>query len=237
MYKLVPKPGCMCSLGRKHYALWSTFVCLALYKLLWTHSSKTLSVSIVRAPQSLFHHENHISRVPQPSPPTQSLTNQSFDPGITYSSYYSNDAERPNVCRLIHSGRAPPALTPGAYVPFVGTSAILDSQLFLLRLFYSADFPVKHFIVVVAKEVLTARTPLGYEVRHLQTHGANVNVVACDSHPTCAEGWNAVFQLFPAEPWGVYAARDSAWEPGSLRQLARHFWDPASRVDVGLMSW
>jgi hypothetical protein len=49
----------------------------------------------------------------------------------------------------------------------------------------------------------------------------------------------AVFQDFPGEAWGVNAARDTAWMPGSLAKMAGHMWN-ASRdnsIEVALMNW
>jgi hypothetical protein len=49
----------------------------------------------------------------------------------------------------------------------------------------------------------------------------------------------AVFQAFPDAAWGVYAARDTAWMPGSLQKLAGHMWKASADagVDVALMNW
>jgi hypothetical protein len=49
----------------------------------------------------------------------------------------------------------------------------------------------------------------------------------------------AVFQAFPSKAWGLYAARDTAFMPGSLQKLAGHMWS-ASRdnsIEVALMNW
>lgn len=66
-----------------------------------------------------------------------------WDAEPSYSSHYSSDEERPNMCRLVHQvpapqGRQPYNFTAGKkdYVPYVGTSVTRDSQLMLLRLYY-----------------------------------------------------------------------------------------------------
>jgi hypothetical protein len=51
-----------------------------------------------------------------------------------------------------------------------------------------------------------------------------------------------VFQAFPEDAWGVYAARDTAWMPGSLEKLAGHMWNAthnngSSALEIALMNW
>lgn len=72
--------------------------------------------------------------------PTQ-RTSWDAEPG--YSSHYSSNKERPNLCKVTHKvpaplGREQYNFTEGDkdYVPFIGTSLVRDSQLMLLRLYY-----------------------------------------------------------------------------------------------------
>uniref|UniRef100_A0A383VVC8 Glycosyltransferase 2-like domain-containing protein n=2 Tax=Tetradesmus obliquus TaxID=3088 RepID=A0A383VVC8_TETOB len=78
-----------------------------------------------------------------------------------------------------------------------------------------------------------------YEVQHLKEYADNVVIITCEHTPSVAEGWNAVFQAFPDEAWGVYCARDTAWMPGSLQKLAGHMWRASndSSIEVALMNW
>jgi hypothetical protein len=76
----------------------------------------------------------------QASDPTQRTT---WDAEPSYSSHYSSDAERPNLCKVAHKvpaplGRSPYNFSADAkdYIPFIGTSVVRDSQLMLLRLYY-----------------------------------------------------------------------------------------------------
>jgi hypothetical protein len=54
-----------------------------------------------------------------------------------------------------------------------------------------------------------------------------------------SEAWNAIFQTFKDEPWGVYMARDTFWEPGALANLSRHGWEAAEtgKVELGFFKW
>uniref|UniRef100_A0A383WN37 Uncharacterized protein n=1 Tax=Tetradesmus obliquus TaxID=3088 RepID=A0A383WN37_TETOB len=76
-----------------------------------------------------------------------------------------------------------------------------------------------------------------YELEHLKEYATNVVIITCTNPPSVAEGWNAVFQAFPDEPWGVYCARDTAWMPGSLRKLAWHMWGATNNnsLEIGLV--
>ncbi|WIA34956.1 hypothetical protein OEZ86_013237 [Tetradesmus obliquus] len=78
-----------------------------------------------------------------------------------------------------------------------------------------------------------------YELEHLKDYAENVVIITCTDPPSVAEGWNAVFQAFPDEPWGVYCARDTAWMPGSLQKLAGHMWGGAGNgsIELALMNW
>jgi len=80
---------------------------------------------------------------------------------------------------------------------------------------------------------------MAYELRHLKQYGSNIIIVACEHPPSVTEGWNAVFHILPDEPWGIYNARDTAWEPGSLAKAAEQFWPlaDAGTVDVGLVGY
>jgi hypothetical protein len=66
-----------------------------------------------------------------------------WDANPSYSSHYSSDEERPNMCRISHQVPAPHGrqqynftAEQKDYVPYVGTSLTRDSQLMLLRQFY-----------------------------------------------------------------------------------------------------
>lgn len=68
---------------------------------------------------------------------------ETWDTEPTYSSHYSSDAERPNMCKVAHKVPAPLGkqqynFTEGAndYIPYIGTSLVRDSQLMLMRLYY-----------------------------------------------------------------------------------------------------
>jgi hypothetical protein len=68
---------------------------------------------------------------------------ETWDAEPTYSSHYSSDAERPNMCKVAHKVPAPLGkqvynFTEGAkdYIPYIGTSLVRDSQLMLMRLYY-----------------------------------------------------------------------------------------------------
>lgn len=72
--------------------------------------------------------------------PTKKTT---WDSEPSYSSHYSSDAERPNMCKVAHKVPAPLDRQPynftaekKDYVPYLGTSVVRDSQLMLLRLYY-----------------------------------------------------------------------------------------------------
>lgn len=78
-----------------------------------------------------------------------------------------------------------------------------------------------------------------YEVRHVKDYATNLILIACEQPPSVPEGWNAVFHALPDEPWGIYNARDTAWEPGSLARFAQQFWPmvEAKQVDVGTVGY
>lgn len=78
-----------------------------------------------------------------------------------------------------------------------------------------------------------------YEIRHLKDHAENLLLIVCDHPPSVSEGWNAVFHALPEEPWGIYNARDTAWEPGSLAKVAQQFWPlvESKEADVGLVGY
>ncbi|WIA43700.1 hypothetical protein OEZ86_010130 [Tetradesmus obliquus] len=78
-----------------------------------------------------------------------------------------------------------------------------------------------------------------YQLQHLKEYGDNVMIIACPQAPSVSEGWNAVFQASPHEPWGVYCARDTHWMPGSLEKLAGHMWNNSrnGNIDMALMNW
>lgn len=78
-----------------------------------------------------------------------------------------------------------------------------------------------------------------YEIRHFKDYAENLLLIACDHPPSVSESWNAVFHALPEEPWGIYAARDTAWEPGSLAKVAQQFWPlvESKEVDVGLVGY
>lgn len=78
-----------------------------------------------------------------------------------------------------------------------------------------------------------------YEIRHLKDHAENLLLIACDHPPSVSEGWNAVFHALPEEPWGIYNARDTAWEPGSLAKVVQQFWPlvESKQADVGLVGY
>ncbi|WIA34946.1 hypothetical protein OEZ86_013227 [Tetradesmus obliquus] len=83
------------------------------------------------------------------------------------------------------------------------------------------------------------RGGMWYELEHLKDYAENVVIITCTDPPSVAEGWNAVFQAFPDEPWGVYCARDTAWMPGSLQKLAGHMWGATkdNSIELGIMQW
>lgn len=66
-----------------------------------------------------------------------------WDTEPSYSSHYSSDDERPNMCKVAHKIPAPLGkqqynFTDGQkdYIPYIGTSLVRDSQLMLMRLYY-----------------------------------------------------------------------------------------------------
>ncbi|WIA14795.1 hypothetical protein OEZ85_003279 [Tetradesmus obliquus] len=133
-------------------------------------------------------------------------------------------------------------LSPGSYVPFIGTSVVRDGQLLLERLYYSLDYPVRYFIVVVSERTWASRRrvgALGYELQHMHDYADNVVIVTCAHAPAVTEGWNAVFHTFPDEPWGVYNARDTAWQPGALAKLSGHMWQAVrdDHMEVAYFNW
>lgn len=72
-----------------------------------------------------------------------SIQRYSWDTEPSYASYYSSDAERPNICRVTHRVQARVGSQNHTfseagrdYVPFMGTSIVKDSQLLLLRQYY-----------------------------------------------------------------------------------------------------
>ncbi|WIA35977.1 hypothetical protein OEZ86_004357 [Tetradesmus obliquus] len=162
------------------------------------------------------------------------------DPPVTYAHYYRYENTRPNICKIAHRAVRPLNGTSG-YVPFIGTSIGRDPQQLVLRLYYSTlEYPVKNFVVVIPERALSPpHGAIWYEVQHLKEYADNVVIITCTHTPSVAEGWNAVFQAFPDEAWGIYCARDTAWMPGSLQKLAGHMWN-ASRdnsMEVVLMNW
>jgi hypothetical protein len=68
---------------------------------------------------------------------------------------------------------------------------------------------------------------------------AGVVIITCKHHPSVAESWNAVFQNFKNEPWGLYMARDTFWEAGSLANMSWHGWEAAKtgNIDIGFVKW
>ncbi|KAF6251793.1 hypothetical protein COO60DRAFT_1557243 [Scenedesmus sp. NREL 46B-D3] len=160
---------------------------------------------------------------------------------ITYAHHYPDAEARPNTCKIVHNNNSKQYNNSTGYVPFIGTSIVRDSQLLVLRLFYSSlDFPVKHFVVVVPERAMNPpHGGMWYELQHLKDYAEHVVIITCVESPSVAEGWNAVFQAFPEEPWGVYCARDTAWTPGSLQKLAGHMWGGASNgsIELALMGW
>lgn len=40
---------------------------------------------------------------------------------------------------------------------------------------------------------------------------AGIVVITCEQQPSVSESWNAIFQMFKEEPFGVYMARDTFW--------------------------
>jgi len=66
-----------------------------------------------------------------------------WDAEPSYSSHYSSDAERPNLCKITHKVPAPMGkqqynftADKQDYIPYIGTSLVRDSQLMLMRLYY-----------------------------------------------------------------------------------------------------
>lgn len=112
---------------------------------------------------------------------------------ITYAHHYPDADARPNVCKIAHSTNSRLTSNSTEYVPFVGTSIARDSQLLVLRLFYSSlDFPIKHFVVVVPERALSPpRGGMWYELEHLKDYAEIVVIITCTNPPSVAEGWNA----------------------------------------------
>lgn len=114
---------------------------------------------------------------------------------ITREDYYQDLADIPNRCSItFHSTRSHSAIQSNgsSIVPFIGTPLVRDSQLLLLRLYYSIDYPVKYFIVVVSEKAWDMTLgALGYQLQHLKEYGQNVVVITCQHPPAVAEGWNA----------------------------------------------
>jgi hypothetical protein len=66
-----------------------------------------------------------------------------WDKEPSYSSHYSSDTQRPNICKIAHKVPAPEGVKQYEfnsrkrdYIPFLGTSVVRDSQLLLTRLYY-----------------------------------------------------------------------------------------------------
>ncbi|KAF6252391.1 hypothetical protein COO60DRAFT_1553242 [Scenedesmus sp. NREL 46B-D3] len=160
---------------------------------------------------------------------------------VTYAHYYADDNARANPCKVVHNVTKPGLSNSTGYVPFIGTSISRDSQLLILRLYHSLqDYPVKQFVVVVPERALSPpQGAMWYQLQHLKEYGDNVMIISCVHAPSVAEGWNAVFQVSPHEPWGVYCARDTHWMPGSLEKLAGHMWNASrdSTFELALMNW
>lgn len=87
--------------------------------------------------------------------------------------------------------------------------------------------------------LFTGRRVLRYEIKHFREYGSNILIIACKHPPSVTEGWNAVFHALPQEPWGIYNARDTAWEPGSLAKVSQQFWPLVTnkQADVGLVGY
>jgi hypothetical protein len=119
-------------------------------------------------------------------------TSQLQEP-ITYAHYYPSADARPNTCKIVHTAQKEQYSNIKDYVPFIGTSIVRDSQLLVLRLFYSSlDFPVKHFVVVVPEMAMNPpRGGMWYELEHLKDYAENVVIITCTDPPSVAEGWNA----------------------------------------------
>lgn len=115
---------------------------------------------------------------------------------VTREDYYQDVADIPNICAItFKSTRNDHASMPSngsAVVPFIGTPLVRDAQLLLLRLYYSIDYFVKYFIVVVSEKAWEVTLGgLGYELQHLKEYGRNVVVITCQHPPAVVEGWNA----------------------------------------------
>lgn len=109
----------------------------------------------------------------------------------------------------------------------------------------SAPTPMDRSVVILLADWSTVACPaaggrvLRYEIRHSKEYAINLVLIACDQPPSVTEGWNGVFHALPEEPWGVYMARDTAWEPGSLAKVAQQLWPLMEKkeADVGLVGY
>jgi hypothetical protein len=109
-----------------------------------------------------------------------------------------------------------PATDP---IPVLGVSVVHDNHMFLPRLIYSIDYPVKHIVITysgldrtVSKVVLAIKRDF-----------PNVTLLRYPRHQSCAEGWNSIINAFPDEPWYVLPNYDVFFPPGQLRKLAYAF--------------
>lgn len=110
--------------------------------------------------------------------------------------------------------------TASGIIPVLGVGVVDDSELYLLRLFYSIDYPVKHKIVVVGGQEGNVVAQVG----HILNNFENVTSIQCTQLIGVSEGWNAILTAFQREEWFLIVAFDVAFMPGSLKLFAERFW-------------
>jgi hypothetical protein len=146
---------------------------------------------------------------------------------------------KPSTCRKAFVSQLSSNFTDRGYIPFLGTSVTSDRQLLLLRLLHSIDYPVKHLIVVAQDPKMHKGSLIKAEIEHAQQFVRNIVLIYCDTQPAVTEAWNAVFQAFPHEPWGMYAARDVQFKPGALETFSKHVWQDMEdgSLDMAFINW
>lgn len=148
-------------------------------------------------------------------------------------------AHHSTMCRKAFVSASRSVTTGTDYIPFLGTSVISDQQLYMLRLLHSIDYPVKNLVIVVQDPAIHNNNIIRAELEHAQQFLHNIVLVYCDTQPSVTESWNLVFQSFPGEPWGMYAARDVQFKPGALELFAKHVWRDmdAGSMDMAFINW
>lgn len=140
-----------------------------------------------------------------------------------------------NKCTVIHNGSARVTKSGSAGIPVLGLPVLSDPELYLLRLLYSIDFPIRNILVVYQP----GDAMLDGEIRHIIRHLPHVSIVSCTQMLGCSEAWNYIIQKFTHEPWYMISAYDVQFTSGALRNFYTSFIEDAnaSKADIGQIGY